>query len=122
MGNRVDLGDSGYGTHFKRIGEQFGPFDLAVLKCGQYNEKWAFVHSFPEDTVKAASDLRAKCFLPVHHSRFLLAQHNWFEPLERVTALAEANKLPVLTLLIGEKVKLDNLLRQSFYQWWKDIQ
>jgi L-ascorbate metabolism protein UlaG (beta-lactamase superfamily) len=30
-------GDSGYGTHFKSIGDQYGPFDLVVLECGQYN-------------------------------------------------------------------------------------
>ncbi len=68
-------GDSGYGKHFKEIGEKFGSFDLAVLECGQYNENWNWVHSFPEDAVKAASDLNAKCILPVHHSKFLLAQH-----------------------------------------------
>ncbi|MCZ2129259.1 MAG: MBL fold metallo-hydrolase [Bacteroidia bacterium] len=112
-------GDSGYGKHFKEIGEQFGSFDLAILECGQYNEKWVLVHSFPEETVKAAKDLGAKCFLPVHHSKFLLAQHSWYEPLERVTVSAETNKTPVLTPLIGEKVKLENLLQQSFCQWWK---
>ena len=25
-------GDSGYGPHFKAIGEQFGPIDLAIMK------------------------------------------------------------------------------------------
>jgi L-ascorbate metabolism protein UlaG (beta-lactamase superfamily) len=30
-------GDSGYDTHFAKIGEEFGPFDLALLECGQYN-------------------------------------------------------------------------------------
>lgn len=99
-------GDSGYGAHFKEIGKQFGSFDLAILECGQYNEKWALVHSFPEETVKAAKDLGAKCFLPVHHSKFLLAQHPWKEPLERVKVSAETNKIPVLTPLIGEKITL----------------
>ncbi len=113
-------GDSGYGTHFKEIGEKFGSFDLAILECGQYNEKWEMVHSFPEETVKAAIDLNTKCFLPVHHSKFLLAQHAWFEPLERVVAAAETNKTPILTPMIGEKVKLENLLQQSFCQWWRE--
>lgn len=27
-------GDSGYDTHFAKIGEEFGPFDLALLECG----------------------------------------------------------------------------------------
>ncbi|RZJ70087.1 MAG: MBL fold metallo-hydrolase, partial [Flavobacterium sp.] len=29
-------GDSGYDTHFKEIGNKFGPFDLVFLECGQY--------------------------------------------------------------------------------------
>eukprot|EP01030_Chromulinospumella_sphaerica_P010752 gene10752-biopygen9367 len=30
-------GDSGYDSHFARIGSQHGPFDLAILEDGQYN-------------------------------------------------------------------------------------
>lgn len=30
-------GDSGYDTHFKEIGNKYGPFDLAILESGQYN-------------------------------------------------------------------------------------
>lgn len=33
-------GDSGYGPHFKTIGETYGPFDLAMLECGQYDKRW----------------------------------------------------------------------------------
>lgn len=35
--NEVSLyfsGDSGYDTHFKSIGEKYGPFDLSLLECG----------------------------------------------------------------------------------------
>ncbi len=31
-------GDGGYGPHFEEIGEKEGPFDLAFMECGQYNE------------------------------------------------------------------------------------
>ncbi len=41
-------GDSGYGSHFKAIGDQFGPFDLAILECGQYGKNWPYIHMFPE--------------------------------------------------------------------------
>ena len=33
-------GDSGYGPHFKAIGEQFGPIDLAIMENGQYDQDW----------------------------------------------------------------------------------
>ena len=33
-------GDSGYDTHFAEIGNKYGPFDLAILECGQYSPYW----------------------------------------------------------------------------------
>ena len=50
-------GDSGYGPHFGEIGERFGPFDLAMLECGQYNEAWAQIHMMPEESVQAGIDV-----------------------------------------------------------------
>jgi L-ascorbate metabolism protein UlaG (beta-lactamase superfamily) len=38
-------GDSGYEKHFAEIGKKFGPFDLAILECGQYNEWWPYIGS-----------------------------------------------------------------------------
>ncbi|HAZ24663.1 MAG TPA: hypothetical protein DCY95_08530, partial [Algoriphagus sp.] len=37
-------GDGGYGPHFQEIGNRFGPFDFAMLECGQYNENWKEIH------------------------------------------------------------------------------
>ena len=37
-------GDSGYGPHFKAIGEQFGPIDLAIMENGQYDQDWKYIH------------------------------------------------------------------------------
>jgi L-ascorbate metabolism protein UlaG (beta-lactamase superfamily) len=42
-------GDSGYDTHFAEIGKAFGPFDLAILECGQYNRNWKYIHMMPEE-------------------------------------------------------------------------
>ena len=53
-------GDSGFDTHFKEIGNKYGPFDLAILECGQYNPYWKYIHMMPEETVQAAIDLRDK--------------------------------------------------------------
>src|SRR5690606_17986432 len=49
-------GDSGYDDHFKLIGEQFGPFDIAILECGQYNTSWPLIHMMPEETIQATKD------------------------------------------------------------------
>ena len=42
-------GDSGYDTHFKEAGDQFGPFDLVILENGQYDKKWKYIHMQPAE-------------------------------------------------------------------------
>ncbi len=32
-------GDSGYAPHFKEIGDKYGPFDLTLMECGQYDPR-----------------------------------------------------------------------------------
>jgi len=109
-------GDSGYDTHFKAIGEQYGPFDIAILECGQYNTAWPFIHMMPEETAQAAIDLHAKVLLPVHWAKFTLASHPWNEPIERVVKAATEKNLSITTPLIGEPVVLDEQYPRS--HWW----
>ncbi|MCM0667966.1 MBL fold metallo-hydrolase [Flavobacterium tyrosinilyticum] len=115
-------GDSGYDSHFAAIGEKYGPFDIALLDNGQYNEKWKYIHNMPEDVIKAMKDLKAKRVFPVHSSKFSLSLHAWDEPLKKVTelnSLAE-NPIPLITPMIGEIVELKND-KQEFKQWWKGV-
>jgi L-ascorbate metabolism protein UlaG (beta-lactamase superfamily) len=114
-------GDSGYDTHFKTIGEQYGPFDLAILECGQYNEYWKYIHMMPEEVVQAGKDLKAKQVMPVHWGKFSLSLHDWDEPIKRVTAEAEKQNQPLLTPMIGEKVDL-NSTTQVFKKWWEGLE
>ncbi|AWH86927.1 MBL fold metallo-hydrolase [Flavobacterium album] len=113
-------GDSGYDYFFKEIGEKFGPFDLAILECGQYNEYWKYIHMLPEQVVTVAHDLKAKKLLPVHWAKFSLALHDWDEPIKSVTAEAEKQGMPILTPMIGEKVSLDK--PQVFKKWWEGLE
>lgn len=112
-------GDSGYDVHFKSIGALHGPFDLAILECGQYNNAWKYIHLLPEEEMKAASDLGAKAVLPVHWGKFSLALHDWDEPINRICESAETAGMPLLTPMIGQTVYLDG--RQEFSKWWKDF-
>lgn len=93
--------DSGYSSSFAEIGERFGPFDLAMLECGAYNEHWANIHMMPEETAQAAMDLRAKVLMPIHWGKFSLALHPWKEPMERVSRKAVELGMPMLTPRIG---------------------
>ncbi|MBK5280155.1 MAG: MBL fold metallo-hydrolase [Bacteroidia bacterium] len=112
-------GDSGYDTSFKTIGEKYGPFDLTMLECGQYNTMWPSIHMMPEETAQAGMDLIGLALLPVHWGKFTLALHPWKEPVERVTKAAEILKLSVTTPLIGEVVELNNPFPNT--KWWESI-
>ena len=99
-------GDGGYDSHFKDIGKRFGPFDLAILENGQYNTSWKYIHMMPEQVLKATKDLEAKRLLPVHNSKFALANHSWDEPLKKITELNRDNSVSIITPMIGEKMNL----------------
>lgn len=110
-------GDSGYGSHFNTIGDKLGPFDFAMLECGQYNEKWAQIHMMPEETAQAGIDVKAKLIMPIHWAAFTLALHEWTDPVERVTAKAAELNLPILVPKIGASIWLQEL-NPSKEKWW----
>lgn len=113
-------GDSGYDTHFKDIGREYGPFDLAILECGQYNNKWKYIHAMPEEVILMAEDLQAHKVIPVHWAKFVLAQHDWDDPIIRVVAEAKRKNIALIHPMIGENVTIGDSA-QSFSEWWKDI-
>jgi L-ascorbate metabolism protein UlaG (beta-lactamase superfamily) len=118
LGHSLYLGgDSGYEQHFREIGERFGPFELAILECGQYGKNWPFIHMVPEDTVQAALDLRAAALMPVHWGKFTLALHPWREPVSRAVAAAAQQGLPVTTPLIGQPVRVGGPYPSE--RWWE---
>ncbi len=111
-------GDSGYSPHFKEIGERLGPFDFAMMECGQYNELWSEIHMFPEETVQAAIDVKAKKLMPIHWGAFKLAMHTWTDPVERATAEAQRLGVPLITPVIGEPIDLMPVGNKETY-WWQ---
>jgi L-ascorbate metabolism protein UlaG (beta-lactamase superfamily) len=113
-------GDSGYDNHFAAIGDRHGPFDLAILEAGQYNQYWKYIHMMPEEAVQATVDLKAKALLPVHWSKFSLSIHAWDEPIIRVVEEAKRKGVNVVHPMIGEALHLDPLSYTS--EWWKDLE
>lgn len=113
-------GDTGYGPHFKEIGQKLGPFDYAILENGQYNPSWAYIHMKPEETVQAAKDLKTKAVIPSHFGKFALSYHSWDDPLIRLKKASHKAPYRLLTPLIGEVVYLEDE-SQSFKSWWEDF-
>lgn len=110
-------GDSGYDEQFKKIGLEFGGFDLAVLECGQYGKDWPLIHMFPEQTAQAATDLNARVLMPAHWGKFQLAFHAWYEPIVRLSDAAKKHKFELLTPKIGQATKIGQKIINSI--WWE---
>lgn len=108
-------GDSGYSTEFKRIGERFGPFDIAFIENGAYNKQWAQIHMMPEQSVQAAIDLNTGLFFPIHWGKFDLAKHQWTDPIERAVKEANSRSVPIVAPLVGQTFQLDD---PPFETWW----
>lgn len=109
-------GDGGYGEHFREIGNKFGPFDFAMMECGQYNKQWANIHMLPDEIPQALSDLKSKTFMPIHWGAFKLALHPWTEPIERVNNSIQGTELVIATPKIGEQFIIGRDVPKT--TWW----
>ncbi|WNW14186.1 MBL fold metallo-hydrolase [Pseudomonas sp. DTU_2021_1001937_2_SI_NGA_ILE_001] len=112
-------GDSGYFDGFRLIGERLGPFDLTLMETGAYNVEWPMVHMQPEQTLQAHQDLRGRWLLPIHNGTFDLSMHTWYEPFERILALAWEQNVKVTTPVMGQPFYLDYPCRGE--TWWQAV-
>lgn len=113
-------GDSGYDTHFKTIGDTYGPFDLVILENGQYNAYWPYIHLMPDKIILAAKELNAKQIVPVHSCKFALANHDWNEPLDVLIENNKTENLNIATPMIGEVLNIGEQNSSSY--WWKGLE
>ncbi|MES5866404.1 MBL fold metallo-hydrolase [Bacillus cereus group sp. RP32] len=113
-------GDSGYAPHFKEIGDKYGPFDLTLMECGQYDPRWSAIHMLPEETVQAHIDVKGELLLPIHWGAFTLSLHEWSDPIERVTKEAKRLGVNIATPQIGESITLKSTDYPSS-AWWRGI-
>jgi L-ascorbate metabolism protein UlaG (beta-lactamase superfamily) len=112
-------GDSGFDAHFEKTGKEYGPFDLAILECGQYGKYWPKIHMLPEEVYQAAIQLKAKAVFPVHWGKFALSTHPWKEPIERLLKEADGKDLPILTPKIGEPLYFTK--NAAHEKWWRKV-
>ncbi len=112
-------GDTGYANHFSAIGEQYGPFDLTMIKIGAYSDSWPYIHVNPEEAVQAHIEVKGNILLPVHWATFTLALHPWDEPIIRAVSAAKQNEIRIVTPLIGELVDIDKPITNR--NWWEEV-
>ena len=113
-------GDSGYAYHFKEIGAKYGPFDLALMECGQYNEMWPDIPLMPEKTAQAGLEVKAQKIMPIHWAGFKLALHDWTDPIIRVKAKALELNLSVITPKIEKNIVVKDSLN-NYNNWWEGL-
>ncbi len=112
-------GDSGYDTHFKDIGDKFGPFDIAFIESGQYNPKWKAVHLLPEESVQAYFDLKAKRYFPVHWGMFVLSFHTWYEPIVKLQEAAKSKGVNLVSPKLGQTILVNDSYKNE--AWWETL-
>lgn len=111
-------GDGGYGKHIRQIAKQFPKIDLALMENGQYNEDWRYIHNLPDKLYMAMQEMGAKRYFTGHNSKFNLARHAWYAPLENILAIREKDRtLDIITPRIGEVVDLSDTTHH-FDKWW----
>lgn len=81
-------GDTGMGPHFAEIASRLGPFTLTMPEVGSYDPAWPDVHLGPEQALDAHRALGGELLLPVHWGAFVMGNHSWTEPGERLLAAA----------------------------------
>ena len=108
-------GDSGYFDEFKKIGSEYGPFDIAFMENGAYNTNWNQIHFMPEESVQASVDLNATLMFPIHWGKFDLSVHPWDEPITRASRESKIKEVKLVTPFIGEVFDLQNPPNRI---WW----
>ena len=109
--------DSGYDSHFRDIGDKYGPNDVAFIESCQYNKKWPEVHMLPSKGVQVYKDLKAQKYFPVHWGMFVLSFHAWYDPIERLFNLSKENNVNLLAPKIGQIVNIDKGHQNEY--WWE---
>lgn len=75
-------GDSGYGDHFKAIGQRLSPVDLALIPIGAYEPRWFMkdAHVNPDEAVQIHVDVDPRLSIGMHFGTFQLTDEPIDEP------------------------------------------
>ncbi|MEP7211438.1 MAG: MBL fold metallo-hydrolase [Acidobacteriota bacterium] len=97
-------GDSGYGRHYKDVGELFPNIDYFLIGIGAFEPRWFMhpVHNSPEDALKAFVDIGAKTLVPMHFGTFDLSDEPPSEPLRQL-------RLKAAEMQLTERLKVLNI-------------
>ncbi len=97
-------GDTGWGSHFREIGERFPNIRLALIPIGAYRPQWFMgpVHISPDDAVRAHEDVGAATSVGIHFGTFHLADDGQDEPVEELKRALDSRKVQHRFWTLGE--------------------
>jgi L-ascorbate metabolism protein UlaG (beta-lactamase superfamily) len=95
-------GDTAMTDSFRSLRNE-GPYELAIMPIGAY-QPWVCSHCTPEQSVRMANDAGANYFLPIHHKTFKLGQEGPSEPIRRLEAAVEKERIALRD--VGETFEL----------------
>ncbi len=84
-------GDTAWTESFRSLHNE-GPYDAAIMPIGAY-QPWVCSHCTPEQAVEMADHAGAEYVLPIHFKTFPLGQENRAEPLQRLQAAVEPERI-----------------------------
>ncbi|MFM8437943.1 MAG: MBL fold metallo-hydrolase [Candidatus Kapaibacterium sp.] len=103
-------GDSGYGSHFKIVRELFGDVDVCIAGVGAFKPEWFMAqnHTSPASAVRAADDMGARMFIPMHYGTFELGDESVGEPVRILESIRDSGcaKTSIRIPRVGERVML----------------
>jgi L-ascorbate metabolism protein UlaG (beta-lactamase superfamily) len=95
-------GDTALTDAFKNLKSR-GPYDLAIMPIGAY-QPWLCSHCSPEQAVRMTNDAGAHHLLPVHHKTFAFGREGMVEPMQRLEAALERDRIALRD--VGETFQL----------------
>lgn len=106
-GNAFFTGDTAYCDVFKKIGELYGPFDVAAIPIGAYKPRFYMkhIHCNPKEALMIHRDLRSKSSLGIHWGLWALSEEDMIEPpleMARERETLNINREEFFTMINGE--------------------
>lgn len=89
-------GDTGYGSHFKEIYENWGAMDIGLIPIGAYEPRWFMneQHVNPDEALRAHLDLKARQSFGIHFGSFQMADEGIHSPIVDLKKVREAQNIP----------------------------
>jgi L-ascorbate metabolism protein UlaG (beta-lactamase superfamily) len=86
-------GDSAYGTHFRKIYEQYGAPRISLLPIGAYEPRWFMsrMHIDPDEAVRAHLDLHSQSSIGIHFGLIDNAGESYEAPINDLIAARRAH-------------------------------